>query len=130
MKKFLTSALIALAAVAFVSCSKSDPGEVALAATQAVVDGGDLAQYVEPSATNKEAINKNNKEQAELSKQMGATFKDLKVVSVKEDGDKATVEISMAVTALGQTETSTEKIELKKVDGKWYIPASEFSDIK
>ena len=130
MKKFISSALIALAAVAFVGCNKSNPGDVALAYTKASIEGASVAEYVEPSTENKDAIDASVKAAAEQLKATGVTYKEYKVASVEENGDEATVQISSTFTINGQEQSATSPLKMKKIDGKWYLAASNFEALQ
>ena len=155
MKKLVYFALVALVSVAFASCgSKSsssangqanadsaaaqstevaeagftDPKELVETGIPVMFNGGDFAQYVEPStsAKDKETINGMATENAKGLKESGSSVKEIKVLNVKENGDEATVEISMTMVVAGQEDTNNDDVKLKKVDGKWYFDASEF----
>jgi hypothetical protein len=154
MKKVFYFAFVALFSMAIVSCgSKSsgsaepaasaesaessapaasssvnfaDPSEVAIAGFKAMMEGGDFAQYVEPSAKDKDALNKIAQDNAKGLKESNTTLKDVKVVKVDENGDQATVEISMTMVMGDMENTDSNQMKLTKVDGKWYFTASEF----
>ena len=91
-------------------------------------NGGDFAKYVEPSASDndKKTINEMAKANAQGLKESGASVKEIKVLNVKENGDEATVEVSMTMVVAGNEDTNKDNVKLKKVDGKWYFVASEF----
>ena len=129
MKKILSFALVALVCAAFTSCKKSadsNPGDVALKGYKAMMEGGNFAQYVEPSAKDKEALNQIAQDNVRTMKEFNTSLKDIKVVKVDENGDQATAEISRTIVMGDMEDTDTNKMKLTKVDGKWYFSASEF----
>ena len=155
MKKLVYFALVALVSVALASCgdkskgaangqanadsAAAQPAEVAEAGftdpaklveegMPVMFNGGDFAKYVEPSASDndKKTINEMAKANAQGLKDSGASVKEIKVLNVKENGDEATVEVSMTMVVAGNEDTNKDNVKLKKVDGKWYFVASEF----
>ena len=108
------------------SINFSDPSEVALAGYKAMMEGGNFAQYVEPSAKDKEALNQIAQDNVRTMKEFNTSLKDIKVVKVDENGDQATAEISRTIVMGDMEDTDTNKMKLTKVDGKWYFSASEF----
>ncbi len=106
----------------------TDPAELVKAGMPAMLQGGDFAQYVEPStsAEDKETINAMAKQNAEASKENNCSCGDIQVLSVKEDGDDATVKISMKMVMGDIVDVVEDNVAVKKIDGKWYFRASDF----
>lgn len=128
MRKLFYIAFVALACVAFVSCKASGPGETVKAGVETMFKGGDFAQYVEPTTTDeqKKTLNENAEMAAGLLALAKTSLKEVKVLNVDENGDEATVKVSITTAIGDKEESSTEEIRVKKVDGKWYLLASDY----
>ena len=126
MKKILSFALVALVCAAFTSCKKSadsNPGDVALKGYKAMMEGKDFTQYVSPNTDTKliEECKQEVKESLQYMKDSDVSLKDIKLVSVEENGDKAVAKISETFAGLDQEQTDTVNMDLEKVDGVWYL---------
>ena len=126
MRKILSFALVALVCAAFTSCKKSaesNPGDVALKGYKALMEGQDFAPYVSPNTDTKliEKFKEEGQATLEYMKQAGVSIKDIKLVSVEENGDKAVAKISETFAGLDQEQTDTVNMDLEKVDGVWYL---------
>jgi hypothetical protein len=58
-------------------------------------------------------------------KEAGVTVTNIKIVSLEEDGDKATAKISNTLTANGQSRTDNVDLPLVKVDDEWYMATEQ-----
>ncbi len=126
MRKLFSFALVALVCAAFTSCGgNSDPGEVALNGYKAYMEGGDVTKYLAPDAKNAEAFAEMAKQVVETMKQMNATIDKVELVSVEENGDKATATLSQTITMGGQTTTENVPVPLVKVDDEWYMATEQ-----
>ncbi len=156
MKKLCYLAFVALVAVGFVNCGskKSSDGsaasaeseapdafkassdaekqivELGMAAFKALMEGGDIAQYTEPGASDevKANINKMNKENYERDhNEFGLVVKNARVTDVEivaEFGSAGvTITYDKEYTQVEGAEPSTDtcSFALKEVDGKYYI---------
>ena len=133
MKKLVYFALVALFAVGMASCGPKSPGpgEVAKAGVEAMYNGGDFVQYLEPgvSDTLKKKVSENVGMAHALMALAKVQLKEVSVANVEEKGDSAIVELSATVVTDGKEEKTTDKTILKKVDGKWYFRAKDFADM-
>ncbi len=126
MKKILSFALVALVCAAFTSCKKSadsNPGDVALKGYKAMMEGKDFTQYVSPNTDTKliEECKQEVKESLQYMKDSDVSLKDIKLVSVEEDGDEATATISQTFVGSDKESTNTIDMNLEKVDDVWYL---------
>lgn len=126
MKKLLYLALVALVCTVFASFKTpgdSCPYEVALNGYKAMMGGQDITPYVSPNTDIKvfEKFEEERQGTLQYMKEAGVTVTNIKIVSLEEDGDKATAKISQTFAGLDQAETDTVKMELEKVDDVWYL---------
>ena len=122
---------VSLGVVSSGAAASSDPKEVAVAAYKAMAEGGDLAQFAEPSisAEDREALNQIAKNNGEQLKEFKTTLKEVKVLNVNFEDGMAIVELSLTmINGLlnGEEVSDTATMPLTQIDGKWYVPSQEF----
>ena len=122
---------VSLGVVSSGAATSSDPKEVAVAAYKAMAEGGDLAQFAEPSisAEDREALNQIAKNNGEQLKEFKTTLKEVKVLNVNFEDGMAIVELSLTmINGLlnGEEVSDTAAMPLTQIDGKWYVPSQEF----
>ncbi len=112
------------------AASATDPSEVAVAAYRAMAEGGDFAQFAEPSisAEDRETLNQIAKDNGDQLKEFESTLKEVKAINVNFKDGMAIVELSFTMVngLLGGEEFSdTAALPLTQIDGKWYVPSKE-----
>jgi hypothetical protein len=130
MKKLLYLALVALVCTVFASFKTpgdSCPYEVALNGYKAMMGGQDITPYVSPNTDIKvfEKFEEERQGTLQYMKEAGVTVTNIKIVSLEEDGDKATAKISNTLTANGQSRTDNVDLPLVKVDDEWYMATEQ-----